>query len=225
MAAVLLRILTANLYNGIADADAFGAILDESHPDVVAAQELGPSAAAVIAKRMPHGLLLPALDHSGMALASSQPIDVHRHSLPHRDGLVGSLALGDYPLTIWSVHLANPLDLPPSRNQRGAQVDALAAALAAGKANGERMLLVGDLNATPLWPAYRRLSRHLKDGVADWAERTGTRPSATWAYRSGMRPLLRIDHAFVHGVIVKSVSTLLVPGSDHRALIVDVERA
>ena len=225
MATVLLRILTANLYNGIADADDFGDLLDQTRPDVVACQELGPSAAAVIAQRMPHGILLPALDHTGMALASIQPIEVHRHSLPHRDGLVGRLRLEDRPLTIWSVHLANPLDLPPTLKRRRAQALALSEAVAAGQADGDRIVVVGDLNATPIWPVYRLLRRHLADGVADWAAREGTRAPRTWAYRSGMRPLLRIDHALVSGVVVKTAESLLVPGSDHRALVVDVEGA
>lgn len=220
MATDLLRILTANLYNGLADADALGKILDETRPDVVASQELGPSSAAVIAARMPHGLLLPALDHTGRGLASSRSIQVERLPLPHRDGLVGRLDAHG-PLTIWSVHLANPLDLPPS--PRGPQVRALAEAVAAAKAKGERIVLVGDLNATPLWPAYRHLRRHLEDGVVQWAERTGNRPSATWGYRPGMRPLLRIDHALVSGVEVTSVQNLAVAGSDHRALVVDID--
>ena len=222
MAQDLLRILTANLYNGRADADALGEILDETRPDVVAAQEMAPSAAAAIAARMPHGIVLPALDHTGAALAATQPIDVQRHSLPHRDALVGRFEHEGRPLVIWSVHLANPVDTPLPIRKRRAQVLALEGALANAVLSGGRLVLVGDLNATPLWPAYRRLRHLLSDGVAEWSARTNTRPQGTWSYRPGGRPLLRIDHALTAGVTVHGAKTIVVPGSDHRALLVDV---
>ena len=218
----LLRIITANLYNGRADADALGEILDKTRPDVVAAQEMAPSAGAAIAARMPHGIVLPALDHTGAALAANQPIDVQRHSLPHRDALVGRLEHEGRPLVIWSVHLANPIDIPPLTRKRRAQVLALEEALGRDLGPDGRIMLVGDLNATPLWPAYRRLRRLLSDGVAEWAARTKTRPERTWSYRPGGRPLLRIDHALTAGMTVHNAETVVVPGSDHRALLVDV---
>lgn len=217
---VLLRILTANVFNGNADASAFGEILDEVDPDLVATQELAPDVAAVIARRLPHGLLHPALDHRGIGLASRAPIDATRHPLPHRDALVGRT---DDGIVVWSVHLANPIDLPPAPGRRRAQVHALSEGLAQQLRSGERIVVVGDLNATPVWPAYRRLRRLLDDGVAEWAANTGRRPGRTWSYHTIRVPLLRIDHALTAGVTVASVRTLTVPGSDHRALVVDVE--
>lgn len=211
----MLRVMSANLLNGRADPDALAGIIDRLQPDVVAAQELGPNAAEVIAQRLPYGLLHPALDCSGIGLASTDPIQVERHPLPHRDAM---LAEGD--LTVWSVHLANPIGLPPPVRQRPAQVAALEEAIDPDRPT----LLVGDLNATPSWPAYRRLTRRMRDGVADWAQRNGRGPARTWGYRPGFRAILRIDHALVSHAVVRSAQVVEIPGSDHRALVVDVEK-
>lgn len=211
----MLRVFSANLYNGNADSAALAGILERVDPDVVAAQELDPAAAAVIADRLPHGLVAPALDHSGMALASRIPMSVCRRSLPHRDALVAETD----SLTIWCVHLANPVDTPPPVRIRRAQVQAIEEELIGSQGP---TLLVGDLNATPIWPAYRRLTRHLDDGVAEWASRGGSRPHRTWGYRAWVPPFLRIDHALVRDLKVHESFTVRVPGSDHRALVVDV---
>lgn len=211
----MLRVMSANLLNGRADPDDLAEIIDRLQPDVVAAQELGPNAAEVIADRLPYGLLHPAWDYAGMGLASIHPIQVRRHPLPHRDAMV---AEGD--LTIWTVHLANPVDFPPPVKRRPAQVGALEKAIDPDRPT----LLVGDLNATPSWPAYRRLTRRLQDGVADWARRNNQAPAPTWGYRPGFPAMLRIDHALVSHAVVRSARVEVVPGSDHRALVVDVEK-
>lgn len=210
----MLRVLTSNLYNGGADPSAYGRLLDHIDPDVVAAQELSADLAEVIGSRYDHGLLAPADDYKGMGLVSRHPIDVERVHLPHRDALVGS-----NDVTIWCVHLANPIDRPPPIRQRRAQVGQILDRIIS---SAGRTLLVGDLNATPIWPAYRRFRAHLDDGVADWARRNGRRPSRTWGLRTWWPPVLRIDHAFVRDLVVLNTFTVRVPGSDHRALVVDV---
>jgi endonuclease/exonuclease/phosphatase (EEP) superfamily protein YafD len=83
------------------------------------------------------------------------------------------------------------------------------------------LVLVGDLNSTPLWPAYRRLARTLTDAAREAARREGRRPARTWGLRYGPR-LFRIDHALVAGVTVDDVQVLPIAGSDHHALVVDV---
>jgi endonuclease/exonuclease/phosphatase (EEP) superfamily protein YafD len=216
----VLRILTANLYNGRARPAALAAVLDATDPDVVAAQELAPGSAEVLAERFPHGLIHPSLDHTGIALAASSPIAVTRRHLPHRDGMQGLLDLaGGRVLELWSVHLANPVDSPPPIRARRAQVRALERAVA----GTGPLVVVGDFNATPIWPAYRRLTRGLTDGVAEWADASGRRPAPTWGYRAWLPAVLRIDHALMRGMRVAHASTVRVAGSDHRALVVDVE--
>lgn len=210
----MLRVLTSNLYNGGADPSGYARLLERVDPDVVAAQELSADLAEVIGSRFDHGLLAPADDFKGMGLVSRHPIEVARVPLPHRDALVGSNGI-----TIWCVHLANPVDRPPPIRARRQQVRRITDEIAA---TDGPTLLVGDLNATPLWPAYRRLRTQLDDGVADWARRNGRRPSRTWGLRPWWPAVLRIDHALVRGLVVLNTFTVRVPGSDHRALVVDV---
>ncbi len=210
-----MRLLTANLYNGRADPRLLAELVERVRPDVMATQEMAPNAAEVIAARLPEGRLDPAIDHSGLGLASFSPMDVTRVPLPHRDAMVGKS--GD--ITIWSVHLANPVGFPPPFAARRAQVEALTAHLD-GVA---RTVVVGDFNATPLWPAYRQLTDGtLVDGVAAWARRVRTRPGRTWGYQPWLPAMLRIDHVLVAGVEVKDTRVERVAGSDHRALVVDL---
>jgi endonuclease/exonuclease/phosphatase family metal-dependent hydrolase len=211
-----MRLLTANLYNGRADCRSLAELIDRVRPDVVATQEMAPDASEVIAARLTHGRLDPAVDHSGLGLASRRPMDVTRQPLPHRDAMVGRLD----DLTIWSVHLANPVGFPPPLGARRAQIEALAGHLA----GADRKVVVGDFNATPIWPAYRRLTRDtLVDGLAEWSRRMGTRPARTWGYRPWLPAVLRIDHVLVAGVEVTNALVEQVAGSDHRAVIVDLE--
>lgn len=210
----MFRVLTANLYNGRADAAGLAAVLDRVRPDFMAAQELAPETADVIVDRFPHGMIAPAVDHSGMALVGHEPLSVRRQPLPHRDALVA-----EGPAIMWCVHLANPVDAPPPGRERRRQVSALADLVEDSEGPA---LVVGDLNATPMWPAYRRLTRHLEDGVAEWARRNGRRPDRTWGYKPWMPALLRIDHALVRDLKVHDSFTVRIPGCDHRGLVVDV---
>jgi endonuclease/exonuclease/phosphatase (EEP) superfamily protein YafD len=83
------------------------------------------------------------------------------------------------------------------------------------------LVLVGDLNSTPLWPAYRRLSRALTDAAVETSRLDQRRPCRTWGLRYGPR-LFRIDHVLVAGVIVEEVQVLPIAGSNHYAVVVDV---
>lgn len=216
----MIRVMTANLYNGAADPDRLAGIIDTVSPDVLATQELAPNAAAVIGPRFPYGLVDPGTDCQGMGLVSRLPMVVRRQDLPGRDALWGEVE-GPVPMRIWCVHLINPLGPPSAGWARRSQVRALRRHLDGNSPT----LVVGDLNATPLWPAYRRLTSDLIDGVAAWGRRTGRRPEATWRYKLWLPYLLRIDHALVSSLTVAAVRTVTVPGSDHRGLVVDVEGA
>lgn len=210
----MFRVLTANLYNGRADPAGLARVLEELRPDFMAAQELAPDAAEVIADRFPHGMVAPAEDHTGMALVGHDPLPVRRQPLPHRDALVA-----ENEMTIWCVHLANPVDMPPPWTARRRQVEELVARVEESRGP---TLLLGDLNSTPVWPAYRRLTRHLQDGVAEWARAAGRRPARTWGYRPWLPAFLRIDHALMRDLKVDGSFTVRIPGCDHRGLVVDV---
>lgn len=216
----MLRILTANLLGDRSSPPALARLLDETSPDVVAVQELAPSNAAVIRSRYPTGVLRPALGTDGMGLVARRQIDIRRLPLPRRSALMGRVRLtADRAIEVWVAHLANPMDMPPPIWVRRQQVRLLEEAIE--KTRGP-LVLVGDLNASPRWPAYRSLRTKLDDGVADWARRRGSRTPRTWSYRPGLPRLLRIDHALVRDLAVDNVRVMSLPGSDHRALLVDV---
>jgi endonuclease/exonuclease/phosphatase (EEP) superfamily protein YafD len=97
-----------------------------------------------------------------------------------------------------------------------ADLDALARA---GEGSDPR-LLVGDLNATPWNQQFRQLEK--TSGLSDAADVLGKGLRPTWPVWSPM-PLSPIDHVLVGGGVgVRSVGTANVPGSNHRALVVEV---
>ena len=135
--------------------------------------------------------------------------------MPHRFGLCTTVDLDGRSLQIIGVHLANPVNGRDAIRQRGEQVRAI---VGQAESHDGPTLVVGDFNATPLWPAYRRLRRRFRDGIAD-AE---TFPSRTWAPFPNWPGLLRIDHMLTDGVTLVDVAVERVEGSDHRAVVATV---
>ena len=216
----MFRVMTANLLNGCADPASLGDVLDELSPEVVAAQELGDNAAEVLAARFPYGRLEPADDHTGRGLVSLRPLDVSELPLPYRPGLRAVVDVDGYETELLAVHLANPIDPPRGRlRERRSQVAKLEEILAVSRPR----ILVGDLNSTPLWPAYRRLVRHLDDVVAGWATASGVRRPRTWGYRPWWPAVLPIDHVLALGFRAVDVTVRRIWGTDHRAVVVDLQ--
>ncbi len=166
-----MRLVTVNLYNGRVVPRDLERFLDECRPDVVCAQEVGPDAGRILERRFHHGAVSPSLDFEGRALVSVRPMHTEPFDLAFRGGYRGSLELQGSPIDVLSVHLANPLDGLTGIRARRAQLDGLEPQIS----TMSRGVLVGDMNATPWWPAYRRLASRLTDGVADSADRQGVR--------------------------------------------------
>jgi endonuclease/exonuclease/phosphatase family metal-dependent hydrolase len=219
-----LRILSANLANGRADADAFAELVQAVEPDVVLVQELAPAQAEALARVLSFGKLDPAEDHRGMGIALRAPGSVRQLRLPYRSAFVTELpgAEEDEPIEILNVHLAAPHVHPVVqriRDRRG-QLHEITAHLDATPRR--RRVLAGDLNATPLWPAYRRLLARFDDAAADAAGRIGRRAGRTWGPWAGSVRLLRIDHVLVQGLVATETRVLPIRGSDHSAVVADL---
>lgn len=226
----VVRVLTANLWNGGADPEAFAELVQACGADVVCAQELAPDQADALGRVLPHGALAPARDNSGMGIALRRPAALERLPLPCRDAHVARLHPSDWPelgapLEVIGVHILGPHVWPPWRAWplRRRQLRALERYLA-GDPERPR-LLVGDLNATPLFAVYRRLAARLRDAHHEAARRRGARPASTWGPTPGFPRLLRIDHALAASVQVEDVRVLAVPGADHSALLVELRSA
>jgi vancomycin resistance protein VanJ len=219
-----LRILSANLANGLADPDAFADLVETVEPDVVAVQELAPAQAEALARVLPFGKLDPALDHRGMGVALRAPGSVRSLRLPYRSAIVAEVSgrADEEPVEVLNVHLAAPHVRPViqrNRERRGQLRDVLAYLDARPR---RHRVLTGDLNATPLWPAYRRLRTRFDDAAVEAARRIGRRPGRTWGPWAGSVRLLRIDHVLVRGLVATESRVLPVRGSDHSALVADL---
>jgi endonuclease/exonuclease/phosphatase family metal-dependent hydrolase len=138
-----------------------------------------------------------------MGIALREPATVRRLGIPFRDAHVATIArLGPWgtplELEVLNVHFIAPhTERGRALGQRRAQLASLLRYLTS---ESRRRVLVGDLNATPLWPVYRRLAAHLNDAaVLAAASRPRSAHMGPWP---GAPRLLRIDHALVHGVAV-----------------------
>jgi endonuclease/exonuclease/phosphatase (EEP) superfamily protein YafD len=227
MSDATIRLLTANLLNGRADARALARLLHERGVDVAALQELSPEQALAVAEVLPYGKLEPGTDYNGMGIALRRPGEVKRLPLRHRDARVAELQPAEWPalpgaVEVINVHIQAPHLLPPweTVRRRREQVRGVAGYLAA--APRERRIVAGDFNATPLWPAYRRLTALLPDAIDAHARRQGSRPAPTWSPRPGGRELLRIDHVLAQGLEVVRAEIVDIPGSDHRGVLVEI---
>jgi endonuclease/exonuclease/phosphatase (EEP) superfamily protein YafD len=219
----VLRVISANLWSGRAEPEAFAEQVQALRADVVCAQELAPEQAELLSQVLPHGRLEPREGCFGMGIALRAPAAVGRIPLRFRDARVAVLDPGDWPglsrpCEIVNVHMASPVMWPIHRQPgvRRAQLRSLFAHLDASPAR--RRVVVGDFNATPVWPVYRRMARRLTDVVRAHARARGARPRRTWPH---WPRLLRIDHCFAQDLAVDDVEVLPVRGSDHHALRVD----
>ena len=218
----VLRVMTANLWSDRVDASGLGRVIDEVAPDVLAVQELEAHAVEAIATRFPYRFLDPSLDALGSGMASRIPATAARLAMAYRNGwqLTVTPESWDLPVEIVAIHLMNPTrwPWPASVRIRRHQVGAVTAHV---RTTSGPLLVVGDLNATRSWPAYRRLRG---TGLDDGACRAGT-AAPTWRYRRIGPPLLRIDHALTRDLTVATTRTVVVPGSDHLGLVIDIASA
>lgn len=227
-----LRLMTANLFNGGATPHALAELIETLQVDVACFQEMTPAQADAIQAVLPYGKLDPRTDHEGAGIALRLPGDVDRLPLPFRDARVTRLQPPDWPqldapLEIIGVHLQAPHGKPPpwvTLPRRRGQIDGLTDYFES--VPHAHRVVTGDFNATPLWPAYHRMCQHLTDGADALARSRGQRPGRTWGPRfAGGRRLLRIDHVFTGGVELVACSIHTVEGSDHAALVVDLDLA
>ena len=216
-----MRILSANLWNDAADPDELMARLNEWGVDLVALQELGPKQARALSEKFPHGKLDPSTDYRGMGIAANRPIEVNRVSLPCRDARVARIereAFGvrsDFELI--NLHLLAPHCWPPWQTFRGRR-EQVAGILRWVGGNPGPQMLVGDLNSTPIWPAYRRLISEFNDAAGSGGEPI----RRTWGPTAGAPRLLRIDHALTRRMEAQRVQVVGIAGSDHSGVLIDV---
>jgi endonuclease/exonuclease/phosphatase (EEP) superfamily protein YafD len=218
----VLRVLSINLLVDRAEPGALRTLLVDADPDVVVTQEMGVRTARIISHVFPHGHLDPRDDFFGLGIATKRPVAIERLDLEERSGWVARLEPDGWPelsspLDVLDVHLVNPTNRPwgESRDKRRLQIEQIGTFL---EGRDGASVIIGDMNATPAWTEHKLLSLLGSDAAAV----TGT-TSRTWSHFKWGPRLLRIDHAFVAGVQPLRTSVQRLKGSDHLALIVDLE--
>ena len=216
-----IRIMTANLWAHNVDVAGFGALVDRVDPDVLGVQELQVPAAAQVTARYRHHGLVAHHDTLGNGIATRFPATITRLPMAYRSGWSARLDPAGWPdltvpLEVLCVHFGNPVTFPWWRavDRRRRQLADLLPRVDGGKGP---LVVVGDFNATPRWPLYRDLAERLDDGPVDAGD-----AAPTWSWHGIGPPLLRIDHALTRGLITLRSTTHRIPGSDHRALVVEV---
>lgn len=211
------RLMSANLFTRFVDVDDFAAVLDRAAPDVLVTMEMVPEAAAVIEARFPNHVLNPDPGFNGWGIATRLTAELDPERQPWRGGR-GRIHVADRWVNLAAVHITDPLvgNWVTHARKRRAEVDALFE-WADGLPSHEPLLAAGDMNASPAWKVYRRMSGRWDDLVRQASE---GRPARTWG--PGVR-WLRIDHVFGTGVRPLSASVERVRGSDHSAVVIDLE--
>ncbi|GGM98120.1 endonuclease [Lentzea pudingi] len=214
-----VRLMTANLLVGIADAQFVVQEVRKRNIDVLALQELTPDMVsdldrAGLRQVLPNRVFLDEPGGSGSGLASRFPLS--QRNLTPPGSLQQAGALVDLPgkdIEVVSVH-----PLPPVVTDGPEAWQRELAGLPAPDSTGAIRVLAGDFNATL---DHVGMTRLLNKGYVDAADQVGKGLIHTWPSDSGFwPPPVTIDHVLVDSkILVDTVDVFDVPGSDHRAVV------
>ncbi|MEU5939369.1 endonuclease/exonuclease/phosphatase family protein [Micromonospora sp. NPDC047548] len=221
----VLRLLTANLLKGDADARTLVDLVRRHRVDVLAVQEFTPEARAELdrqglAELLPHRQLNPEVGTTGSGLYARLPLSdggFRRNTGFHFTQAYATVAVpGAPPLRVESAHPAAPY-APSVVDEWFTDLRAQPRATP----DGPLSILAGDFNATLDHAPLRAL---LATGYVDAADAAGAGLTGTWGpYDGDLIPPVTIDHVLVdRRIAVRSVSVHPVPGSDHRAVLAEL---
>jgi endonuclease/exonuclease/phosphatase family metal-dependent hydrolase len=215
-----LRVMTANLYRGEADAQTVVSLVRDQRVDLLSLQELTPRAdralrAAGLGRLLPERAVFAASGSSGAGLFSRRPLE--------RGGLIpGSARVFPMPRARLRVPGAGRVEVvdvhPPSPTGPQAVSDwsRTLRSLPSADPAGVVRLLLGDFNATLDHQALREV---LEEGYVDAADAVGKALTPTWRSGGLLPPTVTIDHVLAdERVRVRDVGIHELPGSDHRAV-------
>ncbi len=222
-----VRVMTANLLYGHADPRVLVALARDS-ADLVVVQEMTPQAAnglsaAGLDDTFPHRVIDPRDRAAGIGIWSRYPITesgaISGYALPMLSARIQVPAVVTDPSVV-AVHLAAPWVQPIGRWLQ--DIERLPSTLREMARDGGAgaVIVAGDLNATYDMQPFRRL---LSEGYRHAAEQAGAGLTFTFPNRRWRPPLIGIDHVLVHNCAATSARTVVVPGSDHRGLIVSID--
>jgi endonuclease/exonuclease/phosphatase (EEP) superfamily protein YafD len=224
-----VRVLTANLLIGKADAGALLDIIGDREVDLVAFQEFTPEAEAAL-ERAGIGTLLPYRETHpvtagrGSAVYSRFPLSgggVRANPCGFRQAYATAAIPNARPVVFESAHPSAPYKLDNLDCWRADLAGEPAATDPPATPDGPVRVLAGDFNSTLDHKTLRGL---IGRGYRDAAETVGKGLVGTWgAYNGSRLPPVTIDHVLVdRRVGVREVSVHRIPGSDHRAVLAEL---
>ncbi|AGB26663.1 hypothetical protein Mycsm_06523 (plasmid) [Mycobacterium sp. JS623] len=226
---ITLRVMTANLRLGNADSNTLVRNARDN-ADIFAVQELTPEAAqrlkaAGLEASFPYHFGYPVEGGGGTGLWSRYPLVSPTFVAGFQMVFISSrIALprwaSDIPWVLVT-HLSGPW--PQAIKDWRGDIEALRRTMrSTAKAAGHgAVVVVGDFNSTLDMRPFREL---LGEGYTDAGQSTGAPYLPTFpADAAPVPPFLGIDHALLRNCTATAVRTIPQLGSDHRALIVDVD--
>ncbi|MGU3497947.1 endonuclease/exonuclease/phosphatase family protein [Mycobacterium sp. C31M] len=222
-----IRVLSSNLRLGQVSTDAFVDIATGS-ADVITVSELTAAAAerlqAGLADDFPYAALIPMPGAAGIGLWSRFPFEsVHdsNHGNAHVAAQIRVPGVRHDPV-VASVHLMSPI--AAGGNTFDGWHDSVEATHQGlvdytGLAGPGAVIVAGDFNSTVDMRQFRDL---LDIGYQDAVEQTGAGFLPTYSPHRWIPPVLAIDHVLTRNARATAISTVRIPGTDHRALLATV---
>ena len=216
-----LLVLTANLYQQPATAEAVVALAREHQVDVLSVQEVTPEVERALERAgirdvLPRRVVETRPVGAGAALYSRLRLE-RRSPLPGRSALaVASVRVRRAPpVELYAVHPRAPLRAGNMDEwKRGLRT------LPAATPRGAVRILAGDFNATL---DHAELRRILDRGYEDAADEMGSGLRATWPAGRRIPPPVTIDHVLADARCGwREARVLKVPRSDHRAVLAEI---
>ncbi len=226
IAGVEVRVMSANIYEGRADAHQLVGSA-RAQADVVAFQELTPRAvdrlsAAGLDATFPYRWLDARGASAGVGMWSRYPIQAPRridgYTMAFISAQVRVTGVSMNP-TVVVAHIPGPWPYPIDDWRR--DLDRLPTTLRelAERADRGSVIVAADVNSTTDMRPFRAL---LHDGYRDAAEQSGAGIKPTFPADTRLPPFLAIDHILTRNCAANSLHTLAIRGSDHRGLVVTV---
>ena len=223
------RVMTCNTYNGQASAAQIVSLVREKHVEVLCLQELTDGMVedlerAGIDELLPYHVVSEGASaisnggRNGIWTAAPQA-DVSRNLLPIDTSSMpaASIQVGDATVRIVSVHPNSPVRGAEDLWDKGLSV------IGSLSDYGHAYLIMGDFNST--WD-HARFRELLGSTFADAGQASGGGVHMTYPANKVVPPLVEIDHIVYSkdsGIVVSSLETAQVSGTDHLALIATLE--
>ncbi|WP_318208153.1 endonuclease/exonuclease/phosphatase family protein [Streptomyces sp. SJL17-1] len=175
------------------------------------------------------------------ALTKTFATELPHYASVEGEGSVGSILLSSYPLRDWRMipstmgmpgataeiagvpvrlQLTHPMPPVPGQVSLWKRELGRVKAAVAAQPTGP-MLVAGDFNASQDHAAFRGILA--AGGLQDAARRADESRAPTWPAEGPLPPFVQIDHVLVRDFSVREVRFPDLPGSDHRAVVADLD--